>query len=286
MATRILTILTLQEVPLSREDNSSDVISSSESVPLESQDPVNRTHAVRPSVESNVLLTSWNVLKRDAGCYTQSGMYRGGLYKRARGSYHEEFQCTDKHRDYCLLWETIHSSNDRDPTICRCDSKGDLPVCDSWRCSRDNRECVCQRRSAKDSYCLKWKCVQKQDGDNPDAEEDYECMSNDASGEYCLEWKGDIASSYQMSSAVCRCTEANKNYCTKWECDDRWLVRCASHSGGWCDMRIALGVGCLLGLFPVIIAAGFLGGGTAHGNAGGGSCVVHSAPLSSWLVRG
>ena len=121
------------------------------------------------------------------------------------------------------------------------------------RSARDDRECVCEARSAKDRYCLRWNCVQKSNGEI-DTEEYYECAADDSSGEYCLEWQGNISSSYQISSAVCRCVEAQKNYCTEWACDERWLVRCGSHSGGWCDMGIALGVGGAFGGFTAIWA--------------------------------
>ena len=239
---------------MSLEDSSSDVISSLKSIQPESQDFVNRTDTVELSAVDDVSLTSWHVLKRDAGYYSHSGMYRGGLCKRARGSYHEEIRCTDKHRDYCLLWKTTHSSNDRDPTVCRCDSEGDSPLCESWHCSSDNRECVCRTRSTNGRYCLRWKCLRKGDRYQAGAEEDYECVSGDARGEYCLVWQGNISSSCYVSAALCRCAQAKVNYCTMWKCHTRWHLRCASHPYGWCHVGIALVVGCVFGIYPVFVA--------------------------------
>ena len=267
-------------MPLSsREDNINDTVSSSNSVQPKSQVSKNRTEKVELSAGGDVSLASWNVLKRDAGYYSESGKYRGGLYKKARGSYHEEFRCIHKRRDCCQSWETTHSSGDRDPTACRCDSERGSPVCESWHCSRDDRDCVCETRSEKDRYCLKWSCVQKSNGEI-DTEEYYECAADDASGEYCRVWQANISSSYQISSAVCRCTEAEKNYCTRWACDERWLVRCASHFGGWCDMNIALGVGCVLGGCGLIII------GTILYNCSIGSCDCDKIKIVALIVVG
>ena len=241
-------------MPSSLEDDSNGVVSSSNSDEAGIQVSENRTEAVELSAKGDVSLTSWPDLERDAGYFTRKGVYRGGRYKKARESYHEEFRCTNENQEHCLSWKTTNSSDDQDPTVCHCRSGENSPVCELWYCSRDDRECVCEARSAKDPYCLRWSCSQKPNGE-PDGEEYYECAAGDVSGEYCRDWQGNISSSYQISSAVCRCTEAKKKYCTRWECNERRLVRCESHSGGWCDMGLALGVGGVFGALGAFVAS-------------------------------
>lgn len=217
-------------------------------------------------------LLSWPRLKRYAGYRTEDGRYRGGLYKRARDEEFERYTCVQNNTDHCLTWTAREgSSGETEQGTCYCRSVN-TPYCSTWVCSQveierdadcnhgvctdrvqsENAECTCEETDVDGRYCRFWRCFE--DGaDGFVEEEEYTCLQEDISGEYCFRWKGDIFSSYELESSVCECVRRSDTYCDYWECKERGLVRCASHSGGWCDLNLSIGLGGGAGVLFILI---------------------------------
>lgn len=218
-------------------------------------------------------LLSWPRMKRYAGYRAEDGKYRGGLYKWARDEELELYRCVLNNTEHCLTWITRESSSEEtEEGRCHC-LEDDTPYCASWVCSEveiarsadcsgdgpcrditqaEHTECSCEETDADDRYCRVWRCFE--DGaDGFIEEEEYTCLEEDVSREYCFRWRGDISSSYELESSVCQCTYRAETYCKSWECQERGLIRCAAHEGGWCDLNVSIGVGGGFGVVCIII---------------------------------
>ena len=206
-------------------------------------------------------------MKRYAGYRTEGGKYRGGLYKSARNEEHEYYECKLNTTSHCMSWTMKErSSGLAEDGACFCE-EGDMPYCAHWECPHVNIEydgdcddsgcrdgvnrqtiaCNCDETDNNERYCTKWSCEERT-ANRPVEYESYVCLKEDISGEYCFRWKGDVSSSNQLESAVCQCVNRTEMFCEYWECKERRLFRCAAHSGGWCDLNIAIGVGGGMGL--------------------------------------
>ena len=221
-------------------------------------------------------LQSWNRMKREAGYYTESGVYRGGLWRVASNTEAEVYRCLEHTSSHCLDW-SMHEENRRKREYgnCTC-AQTELPYCHRWQCEtthidkgadcrskgdssvcvdlylNDTLTCACDSPAPNQRYCSEWSC-RDDSSTGYSEEEDYQCLEEDATGEYCYRWKGNISSSLEIESSVCECFERGKHFCEHWECRERSMIRCAAHDGGWCSVEIGVVIGGGLGLFFLLL---------------------------------
>ena len=78
------------------------------------------SHIIEP-VDLESELIPWSVLKVLAGYYDESGVYRGGLYRRASDEEHEMYTCVQNNTDHCLTWmANERSSGEVEQGTCYC----------------------------------------------------------------------------------------------------------------------------------------------------------------------
>ena len=178
-------------------------------------------------------------LKRVAGYYTESGVYRGGLWRAASNTESEVYHCLRNTSSQCLHWSLQEENRmKREYGNCTC-APTELPFCDHWDCTtksfdeyaecvvgRESIECVgisftesltcaCTSRAPSQRYCSEWSC--REDSPIDDSEnEDYQCLEEDVTGEYCYRWKGNISSSFAIESSVCECFTRGELFCKHW----------------------------------------------------------------------
>ena len=230
-------------------------------------------------------LQSWSHMKRAAGYYTESGVYRGGLWRAARKTKSKVYYCLEDASRHCLYW-TMQEENGRKTEYDNCTCAAtELPYCNHWECTTtdvdknpdctvdrdsgactsvgdDTLKCACNSRAPNQRYCSEWSCHEDSSKSNP-KNEDYQCLEEDVTGEYCYRWNGNISSSFKIESSVCECFERKELFCKYWECRERSLIRCAAHTGGWCSLELGIGVGGGCGLiflitFGVVLSPSYL----------------------------
>ena len=219
-------------------------------------------------------ISSWPRLKRQTGYRTESGRYRGGLYKDARDEEREFYHCLKDNKAFCTEWSTQETSTDEEEVgTCICREKTGT-YCSMWTCSQieigftcedcpssiqgEVTTCVCDKTSLNETYCEEWSCTER-GTDGALEYEEYRCLKEDKSGEFCFRWKGDITSDREVESSVCQCTKRQDRYCEVWQCVERGLVRCSKHYGAWCNFWIGVFVAGGLGLLFLTIG-GVIGG--------------------------
>ena len=226
-------------------------------------------------------LSSWHRLKRDAGYFTESGVYRGGLWRDAKATDSEVYSCLDNRINYCRHWTTEEESkHTREHGTCTCiDATARLSYCTRWTCETthvkkkahctgggmdggssscedvylsNSLTCACDLPAANENYCAQWSCSDVSSDGYSEAE-DYRCLEEDVTGEYCYSWKGNISSSYEIESSFCQCRQREDRYCHHWACRERSLTRCAAHFGGWCSIELGIGLAGGLGLVFILL---------------------------------
>ena len=218
-------------------------------------------------------LRSWNRMKREAGYYTESGIYRGGLWRVARNTEAEFYRCLEHTSSHCLDW-WMYEKNRRKTEYGNCTCAAtELPYCHHWQCEsthvdkdavctstnvcedrylNDTLTCTCDSPALNERYCSEWSC--RDDSSTGYLEQkDYHCLEEDVTGEYCYRWKGNISSSLEIEYSVCECFERGEHFCEHWECRERSMIRCAAHEGGWCSIEIGIGIGGGFGLFFLLL---------------------------------
>ena len=220
-------------------------------------------------------LEPWTSLKRRAGYYTQSGRYRGGLYKSVRHEEGEVNDCVKDNGRYCLLWTSRNRNEEKEKTSsCAC-KDGRRQYCASWTCehkaahfdadycrhadrgaaSCKGRQheaystCSCSIEAKNQKYCQQWLCTESSSHEKT-AKGTYNCTKDRV--EYCERWTGDILSENEVEAAACQCDVKQATHCRHWTCKDRGLKICR-RKWGWCNFTFALivagggGTICLLG---------------------------------------
>ena len=225
--------------------------------------------------DMNEGLQSWSHMKRVAGYYTESGVYRGGLWRVASKTESKVYYCLEDASRHCLYW-TMQEENGRKREYDNCTCAAtELSYCNHWKCTTtdvdknadctDDRDsgacasvgadtltCACNSRAPNQRYCSEWSCSEDSSKSNP-KNEDYQCLEEDVTGEYCYRWNGNISSSFKMESSVCECFERGALFCKYWECRERSLIRCAAHTGGWCSLELGIVVGGGFGLISILL---------------------------------
>ena len=225
-------------------------------------------------------LQSWNRMKRVAGYYTESGVYRGGLWRVASKTESKVYHRLEDASSRCRHWSMQEGNGKRgEYDNCTCTGATDRACCDHWECTTtdvDERDdctasrestrcasvgnntltCACHSRVPNRRYCSEWSCREEISRIDP-KKGDYKCLEEDVTGEYCYRWKGNISSSYAIASSVCECFTRGELFCKHWECRERSMIRCAAHYGGWCSIEIGVGVGGGFGLYFLILTGFF-----------------------------
>ena len=205
-------------------------------------------------------LQSWSHMRQEAGYYTKSGVYRGGLWRIASNRESEVYHCLKDASSRCTIWNT-HEKNQVEEERGKCSCAAtELSYCEQWTCTtkrvslrhytrfKDTLECGCVSPSPNERYCSEWACTERSSSGHSE-QEDYQCVEEDVTGEYCYRWNGNISSSLEIESSLCECFERGKHFCKHWECRERSMIRCAAHWGGWCSIEIAVFVGGIFGLY-------------------------------------
>ena len=220
-------------------------------------------------------LESWRSLQRRAGYFTESGLYRGGLFKNARYEQHEWHDCTDGNGKYCLSWSTNERSEEKQESgTCIC-NEGKKHYCASWSCQQigiknkaecrrarivktcrpqievEEATCSCAVESMNQKYCQQWNCTET--GPHKATEtEIYTCMREGGRGRYCERWTGVIVSKKEVESSICQCRLEENNYCLSWTCKERGLLICDEYGAGWCNFALAVGLAGGLGTIFIL----------------------------------
>ena len=186
-------------------------------------------------------LKTWNRLKRDAGYYTESGQWRGGLYRRARTTETEQYRCLSHTDTHCTTWNVSERRRGKHETgTCNCKEAASR-YCQQWTCStrfeyecddsdhpqtcisRMTLNCGCMLAAINERYCWKWHC--REDSNTKPGgyheNEDYECVVGDVTAKYCFRWHGNTTSKYQVESSACECFERDRSFCKYWLCRER-----------------------------------------------------------------
>ena len=235
------------------------------------------SHQGRAQFEYESDISSWPRLKRQTGYRTESGRYRGGLYKDVRDEEREFYRCLQDNEAFCTEWLTREAGGgeaEQGRCFCR-ETTG--TYCPMWTCSQieigfdshcngdcedtihgEVTTCVCDKPSSNETHCEVWSCVET-GTDGAVEYEEYRCLEEDESGEFCFRWKGDITSDKEVESSVCQCMDRGDRYCEVWRCVERGLVRCSKHSGAWCHFWIGVFVAGGIGLFFLTVG-GLIGG--------------------------
>ena len=227
----------------------------------------------------DISLLTWGELQTQAGYFTKSGRWKGGLPKKVRKEAELFGSCEERQVNgtFCQSWTSEEERKDSyGKGNCKC-SKNTGAYCQEWTCLREHtkrtcekrykkrciatpkemhvQSCICLEAADSGAYCVKWKCSEERrrrrykDGV-------FTCRASDASMEFCHLWNGDFESDKEVESIACECTDSGDGYCDYWQCQARTLLRCSKHKGGWCRLGVSLGVFGSLGLL-------FLSGGMA-----------------------
>ena len=223
-------------------------------------------HQSTDSTDFDGDLASWARLKRDAGYFTSSYRYRGGLYKRAKDTELEFYHCSNHTNNACLEWTVYEQSvADVESGHCRCQGGNGL-YCSLWRCTQtetlshcDSEDdcpteetlCFCDSESQSGRYCAAWSCTEK-DPDGTVEHERYRCLRENESRDFCQRWSGDIESDKEIESSVCGCEEDEGLFCSRWTCKERGIIKCDAFGSGWCRLSYAIGIGGGLGLAAIV----------------------------------
>ena len=207
-------------------------------------------------------LESWHRLKRQAGYFTESYVYKGGLYKLARSDESSFYTCSKHNGQYCTEWiSTAETAEDTESGVCSC-HESDSFFCSFWTCihtplgtahrcgdgiCRDANEnehstCTCSIESANQRYCEEWSCTQiNVDGTVDDSHSI--CLREDSSGQYCARWKEHRVSKREVGGSVCECDLHHHHHCARWVCQGRSMVKCDAYNSRWCNFKLGLGLG-------------------------------------------
>ena len=216
-------------------------------------------------------LRPWNLLKRDAGYCTKSGLWRGGLSQFAQNSEKGHNHCVNNIGTHCMAWHTAEVNRKRhDGGMCTCEETTEH-FCQRWTCESSLRhrckrrptskeciklkklECHCTHAAKNGKYCRRWSC-RKEAGAKGGHAEDYRCVIPDASGDFCRRWRGNSSSESIVESSACECFRRGESFCDAWMCREREITRCEAFGHGWCRLKIAIGVGGGMGLFCFILS--------------------------------
>ena len=221
-------------------------------------------------------LRSWNRMKRDAGYYTENGVWKGGLWRLASYTEREVYHCMNITQTGCGQW-SLREENRRkiEYGTCLC-AETEQPYCQQWNCltshiskrtncrteghSRacyerqqdDALSCSCEIPAENRMYCSQWKCSERT-SDGYSEEEDYQCLTEDVGGQYCYQWRGNASSRYAIESSFCQCFDRGERFCKYWECRERTVIRCRAHFGGWCRLEVGVFVGGGFGLLFLLL---------------------------------
>ena len=217
-------------------------------------------------------LETWNRLKREAGYYTESGQWRGGLYRVARTTETGQYHCLEHTDTHCTSWNVSERSRKKHETgNCTCEETTS-PYCQQWTCNTtyqyrcqnsenpatciavETLKCDCIVSALNERYCWKWRC-QEDSNTVPGGQfgfEDHECVVGNDTAAFCSRWHGNTSSKYVVESSACECFERGRGFCKYWQCRERKITRCTQTNLGWCQLEIAIGVGGGLGLFLFI----------------------------------
>lgn len=235
----------------------------------------------RISVEETDGLKSWGDLDQEAGYFTQSGLWKGGLPMLHRSSRPESYSCESIHATYgfCLRWVGgyVEQRGPLNQEYCICTSSNSY-YCEEWECRRTrdfepceqrvqdcikDREtritsCTCDRESDDYFICQEWSC-QEFTIFGREQSESYVCLEEDESLNFCHRWKGDATSDSHIKSTVCECFDGDDNHCRLWICELREITRCSASGHFMCDIQFAIivcgGLGVAFNLFLLGIAA-------------------------------
>ena len=215
-------------------------------------------------------LRSWNQLKRDAGYFTESGLWRGGLYRKARSTETGLYHCLSHTGVHCIQWRVLEHGHEDKTGTCHCEET-DSPFCHRWQCDKtynyecgvskhprtcvaeESSTCTCMMLAVNERYCWKWQCREGSTVRGGFQDKLYECIDADLTDAFCLRWHGNISSKYQAESAACECSERVQSFCKSWQCIERGMARCEQSGLGWCRQGIAVGVGGGMGLLLFLI---------------------------------
>ena len=219
-------------------------------------------------------LVSWPRLKRQAGYFSEAHVYKGGLYKEAMDEEFEFYQCLSENKQHCTSWTAHEESKDEvEYGKCKCVEFEDS-YCTSWKCFQlelafdancgdlgcqdelqiEKTKCKCHTPSPNGNYCRSWNCTETGSDGNLE-EEVYACLEEDKSGKYCYLWSGNVTSETEIESSACQCVERGTQFCVYWICKERGIERCEAHTG-WCNRRVALGIGGGLGAAFTVVGVG------------------------------
>ena len=241
------------------------------------------TTNARADDESGGLL-SWGQLQKEAGYFSKSGLWRGGLPKKERKEGDVWSNCLERHGNdsFCQKWEEKgDSAQEFRNGTCTCNEVKDS-YCNQWTCISEEKARYCSERGRKgkgmapvcktdvemledcscheslgtntSSYCLKWRCTEN-DGNGTSRSGDYFChetKTENSSTPFCNRWSGELTSNGDVESISCDCTIDDNGYCENWECSVRTLPRCSEHKGGWCHLELSIAVFGLIGLLFLI----------------------------------
>ena len=214
-------------------------------------------------------LPAWKRLRIEAGYFSESGRYQGGLYRRRTSEDLKIYNCQSHDADRCChSWTLTAASGDNEVNeSCSCLPNCASTCCESWSCSRTESvpnsngrnaarqenamtHCSCSSRSNDNTSCQTWNCSNWEEV--RDYGETYHCEDADAGG-FCSRWNGTSRSRKDVGESLCRCTFSAGEYCAEWYCVTRRLQRCDQHPAGWCDLGLALTVGYFSGVVFLIV---------------------------------
>lgn len=209
-------------------------------------------------------LDSWGDLYQEAGYFTRSGVWKGGLPRLHRSTSSEAHSCSRTHSEagFCMRWVGgyVEREGPINQELCNCTSYDTF--CQEWECrrtpdgepctqtalqcvqDRNTRitNCICDRSASyRNPICQEWSC-QEWSIYGDEQSESYVCLHEDQSQNYCYRWRGNITSSSHIKSTVCDCFDRSERHCRLWICEERALRRCAALNRFMCNFGFALGV--------------------------------------------
>eukprot|EP00210_Caulerpa_lentillifera_P004631 g4417.t1 len=236
------------------------------------------------ALDSNALLQdldddipTWNRLKRDAGYYTEDGLWRGGLFLRARNEWFDGFTCNHLHGSYCHSWVVVKvAQRDVFNGTCFCTRHSSRPYCTTWECSETDAarriqcnpdgskcgfvsssstiitNCTCLKSAENKKYCLEWSC-DRTNFNGQKKEHDYRCIKEDATGNYCFRWNSSYTAGTEIRASVCECFERGSLFCHHWRCKERKVRICEANSGQWCNVWFSIFIGGPFGALTILL---------------------------------
>lgn len=191
-------------------------------------------------------LISWNRLKREAGYFTTSRRWRGGIWKFARSSNAVTLDCIETPDGRCALWKTNPFPTNNATEFCLCNDRK-KPFCKAWSCSETTPDpfCNCETTSS-DAICEHWHCLDFRT--QVFSKHFFSCLETSMFGTFCKRWTLKSETEYDIHSSACQCDVEEGTICVSWSCEKREIVRCEAHRGGWCRMEFAFGIGGTAGI--------------------------------------